>query len=226
MPAVYQAILGWSLALAATGIVVPQLVHVLRSKKDAGIALRTVVLATASLVAWMGFTLQQNDAPAFASSFGPFVVWAAVGLVVAARRAQLLYVIAALSTAVVAVIYLGRTYDAFQFFAVVGSLCWIVPQVIAAVRTADLSGVSILAYGLLFAENAGWILYALATSTFAYAIAPIVQGPLALIVASMAYRSRRRVQRSAGSEPAPALMVCRLDSPTDDVRPWSQPTAP
>lgn len=187
----YQQLLGWALAAVATGIIVPQLVRVIRTGSDDGVSVPTVGLAAGAVFAWMGFTWQHSDIPAFASSLGPFVVWFTTGYIVSKRRRCLPQFLGGLGVVVGTIAYLGMHYQAFAAIAVTGSLCWIVPQVRTAVRVRNLAGVSIAAYTLLFAESVGWFTYAVCTATPAYAIAPVVQGPLAVVVAVSAYRSRR-----------------------------------
>lgn len=183
--------LGWLLAVAATGIALPQLVRVIRTRRDDGVSLRTCVLAAASMFAWAGYTLGRLDIPALASSLGPLVVWLSCGWIVARRRAVLARFAVASSVAAVAVISAGLLLGAFHVLAVTGSLLWILPQLQVVRRHDDLTGVSVAAYVLLAAENAAWVAYAWGTATPAYALAPLVQGPLGAVIAFYAWRAHR-----------------------------------
>lgn len=184
-------ILGWALAIAATAIALPQLVHVLRTGRDEGVALRTCTLAAASTFAWVGYTVGLSDIPAIASSVGPMLAWLACGVLVAHRRRMLLRYGVELALLFTAVALAGTLLGVFHVLAVSGSLLWVLPQVLTTLRQKDLSGVSVAAYVLLAVENAGWVLYAWGTRTPAYAIAPLVQGPLAVFIAIYAFRAHR-----------------------------------
>lgn len=183
-------LLGWLLAASATAIVVPQLFRVLRTGLVEGVSLRACVLAILAMIAWSGFTLGRRDWPALASSLGPLCVWLACAALVARRRGALVPVVFAIAGGTLAVVLAGTYATGFELLAVAGSLLWVVPQAWTAFRDHDLSGVSVTTYLLLAAENFGWLLYAAYTSTIAYGVAPLVQLPLALIIATRA-RSRR-----------------------------------
>ena len=187
--------LGWLLAVAATGIVLPQLLRVVRTRRDDGVSLRTCVLAAVSMSAWAGYTAIRADVPAFASSTGPLVVWVSCGWIVARRRGLLSRFVVALVSIVALVMAAGVLFDLFHVLAVSGSLLWILPQLQVARRQGDLAGVSVAAYVLLTAENIGWVLYAWGTATPAYAFAPLVQGPLAATIAIYAWRGQHRSRR-------------------------------
>ncbi len=184
-------ILGWALAIAATAIALPQLVQVLRTGRDEGVSLRTCTLAAASTFAWFGYTVGLADIPAVASSVGPMLAWLLCGIVVAHRRRVLLRYGAEITLLITAVALAGTLLGAFRVLAVGGSLLWVLPQVLSTFRQKDLSGVSVPAYVLLAVENAGWVLYAWGTRTPAYALAPLVQGPLALLIAIYTLRTHR-----------------------------------
>lgn len=81
--------------------------------------------------------------------------------------------------------YLGVS----QYAAVLGSLTWVMPQTYKSIKTRDLTGVSATAYSLVALENIAWIFYAVGTRTVAYAIAPLVQAPLSVIIAYRAATS-------------------------------------
>ena len=182
-------VLGWLLAASATAIVLPQLLRVLRTGLVEGVSLRACVLAILAMVAWSGFTLGRRDWPALASSLGPLCVWLACAALVARRRGVVAPVVFATAAGTVAVVLAGTYATGFELLAVTGSLLWVVPQAWTAFRSQDLSGVSVTAYLLLATENLGWLRYAAHTSTIAYGVAPLVQLPLALIIA---FRSRSR----------------------------------
>jgi uncharacterized protein with PQ loop repeat len=111
----------------------------------------------------------------------------------------------------------GTLLGVFHVLAVSGSLLWVIPQVLTTLREKDLSGVSVPAYVLLAVENAGWVLYAWGTRTPAYALAPLVQGPLAVFIAIYAFRAHR----SATSAPidckrTPQVNASRIEADGQD----------
>jgi uncharacterized protein with PQ loop repeat len=67
--------------------------------------------------------------------------------------------------------------------AAVGSTLWALPQLKVALSKVPLTGVSALAYIFIAIENVGWIVYGLLTGHLIYLVAPLVQAPVALIIA-------------------------------------------
>lgn len=211
-------ILGWALAIAATAIALPQLVQVLRTGRDEGVSLRTCTLAAASTFAWFGYTVGLADIPAIASSVGPMLAWLSCGTIVARRRRVLLRYGAELIVLITVVALTGTLLGAFRVMAVSGSLLWVLPQVLTTFRQKDLSGVSVPAYALLAVENAGWVLYAWGTRTPAYALAPLVQGPLAMLIAIYTFRTHRSATASLTThDRTPQFNVCEEPESEDQV---------
>jgi len=215
MPETLVTLLGWTLAVAASLIVVPQLVHLLRTGTHHGVSLRSAVLAVGSCSAWLGYTFSVRDLPAFASSAGPLVVWLAVGSIVSHRRGLLRRYVTGVAAGATTVVLLGSFTGGFHVLAVSGSLVWIIPQALAARRLPDLSGVSVTAYGALFLENLAWVIYAWGTGHLAYAVPPIVQAPFIVVVVLAALRSRRG--GPIGGAPRPGSSVSSADHETVDA---------
>lgn len=181
-------LLGWVLAAAAVVIVVPQLRRLLTTDVHEGFSLRGSSLAVGSCLAWVTYTVSEGDLPALASSLLPMFIWIACGVIVSARRDTLPGFLAGTGLLGGCVLLGGLLTGWFHVFAVAGSLVWILPQARTALSGDRLDAVSAPTYVLLFVENLGWIAYALGTGRLAYMIAPIVQAPLAALVAVKAAR--------------------------------------
>lgn len=192
-------LLGWVLAVAATVTAAPQAVRVLRTRTVEGISPFTCVLGVATMTAWTWFTVSIADIPAVASSVGPLLCWSACvwGLHRYGAEGRILRLCGAAGALTGLLCFAGLAGTV----AVTGSLCWALPQAYTALRAKDLSGVSRTAYLLLTAENAGWILYAVATSTWQYAVAPLVQGPAVYYVSRRVGRYRRLVAEQQSTTP-------------------------
>ncbi len=176
--------------------VVPQVVRLFKSGDATGISVPTVALATATMLLWCIYTFSEADWPAFGSSLGPLCAWALIlGWLLLAGFSRLLgWSLAA------AVVFVGvfSAAGVSHIGAATGSLLWALPQAYQSVTAKDLRGVSALAYFAIAAENLGWIVYAAGTGRWAYAVAPFVQAPLAVLIASRAAAANRR---SADSPP-------------------------
>jgi uncharacterized protein with PQ loop repeat len=187
--------LGWVLALAATVTAAPQAWRILRHRTTTGVSTTTCALGVGTMSAWSWFTASIGDLPALGSSLGPLLCWSVCvyGLYRYGPGRRALALTAGVELVVLLVCFAGFASS----LAVAGSLSWALPQAIAAVRGADLSGVSATAYLLIAVENAAWVLYALLTGTWEYAVAPLVQGPTSLLIARRAIRSHRIVSSDA-----------------------------
>jgi hypothetical protein len=159
----------------------------------------TCALGTATMTAWCWYTLSIGDTPALASSLGPLVCWAlcVFGLYRHGGGRKAVLITGFALTITVAACASGFA----QYLAVAGSLGWALPQVRSALRGGDLSGVSGLAYSLIAAENVAWIIYAAGTGTWAYAVAPLVQGPAAILIAHRVLRAKHEQPDELSSSP-------------------------
>jgi uncharacterized protein with PQ loop repeat len=144
------------------------------------------------------------------------LAWLLCGIVVAHRRRVLLRYGAEITLLITAVALAGTLLGAFRVLAVGGSLLWVLPQVLSTFRQKDLSGVSVPAYVLLAVENAGWVLYAWGTRTPAYALAPLVQGPLAILIAIYTLRTHRAATSSLTDPVTPQTNALRRDPANED----------
>lgn len=187
------ALLGSSLAVAATVTAWPQTVRLARTRVTAGVDPRTVVLALITMQAWTGYTLRLGDWPAFASSVGPLLAWSAtLGLLVRYRQDQARRYAwyAAVAALVVTAWTCTPAWAALGYLAGLGSAAWALPQLKTALSHQPLHGVSIPAYLLIAAEDAGWLAYAILTKTPAYALGALVQGPACAWIAVRAAAHR------------------------------------
>jgi uncharacterized protein with PQ loop repeat len=186
----FVALVGWGLAVAATVTTAPQAWRIFRRRETAGVSVGTTTAGIATMTAWTAYTAELGDIPALASSVGPLAAWAATLAGVAWVRRQpwlVLYgFVAVVVTATCA------TFGFARQVAVTGSVLWALPQLRVVLRGDALHGVSAVAYTMIAVENVGWVFYAFGTSTWAYAIAPLVQGPVAAIIAWRTARSRRK----------------------------------
>ena len=181
---------GWILAVATVLTVLPIPLRLWRLRRADGVSHVGAATATVTMAAWCGYTLDRGDLPAFASSAGPLLAWSAasVALVVIRRdrRSRLLLIATVGAVALVALAPVAVQGT----LAVAGSVAWCLPQLRLALSATPLQGVSAVGYGLIALENAGWVLYAALTGTWAYAIAPVVQGPSSAFIALRALRHR------------------------------------
>jgi uncharacterized protein with PQ loop repeat len=189
----WLSLFGWGLAIASTVTVVPQAVRLYRTGDKTGISLPTVALATGTMALWCVYTFAESDWPAFGSSLGPLLAWGAILLRLA--RAGVTRQLLWSSAAALAFVTIGTAAGVAHLAAASGSLLWALPQAIESVRTKDLQGVSALSYAAIAAENGGWVVYAAGTGRWAYAVAPLAQAPLAVLIAWRAARSHRRDDR-------------------------------
>lgn len=181
--------LGWVLAVAATVTAAPQAWRILRHRRTSGVSLTTCSLGVGTMTAWCWFTASIGDLPALGSSLGPLICWS--GCVYGLYRTGTGRRALGVTALVVVAVLLACAGGLAPTVAVAGSLSWALPQVLSVLRGGDLSGVSTLAYLFISVENAGWVAYAVGTSTWEYAIAPLVQGPAALIIALRALHDTR-----------------------------------
>jgi uncharacterized protein with PQ loop repeat len=183
--------IGWLLALGATVTTAPQAIRVIRHREVAGVSVATTIAGIATMTAWTLYTVELRDIPAVASSLGPLVAWSTTLVAVAAINRQprliLLGLVVAMITAALSVGGLAK------MIAVTGSLLWTLPQLRVVLQGKDLRGVSAVAYTLIAVENAGWVIYAAGTGTWAYAIAPLVQSPAAAVIAWRTARSHATI---------------------------------
>lgn len=199
-------LMGWTLAVLSCAAMVPQLRR-LRRGVDSGISVTAVAAASLTMWSWCVYTTAERDWPALASSVGPLSVWLLLGATLTARRHDLpsfLHVLAVFAGG--SVIAVSGAHGA-MYAAAVGSMLWIVPQAVSVLRSGPLDGVSIGAYLLVLAENAGWVLYAWATGRWAYAAAPLIQVPLSVLIVLRTRadrRSRSRPRTNGDGGPAPA----------------------
>ena len=190
--------LGWILAIGATVTTAPQAIRIFRTRETAGVSVTAAAAGVATMTAWSYFTAGIGDIPALASSLAPLLTWAFTLVGVAWIRRAPLILLYGLIAAGAAFFVCSAGFA--QQLAVTGSIFWTLPQLRVALRDTNLSGVSVLAYGLVAAENVGWILYASGTGTWAYAIAPLVQGPAAAVIAYRTSRSREYDKCFASSQ--------------------------
>jgi uncharacterized protein with PQ loop repeat len=181
--------LGWILALGATVTTAPQTIRIFRTRETAGVSVTAAAAGVATMTAWSYFTADIGDIPALASSLAPLLTWVGTLVGVALVRRTPIVVLYGVIAAGISFFVCSAGFA--QQLAVAGSIFWTLPQLRVALRDTNLSGVSVLAYGLVAAENVGWVLYAAGTGTWAYAIAPLVQGPAAAVIAYRTARSRQ-----------------------------------
>lgn len=191
------AALGWFLAVIATVTSAPQLIHLLKGNK-VGIEPLTPMLASATMAAWVIFTLGIHDVPAFASSVGPLLIWGSILVLLVFHKTPRYMSSMTLALFLVATLLVLRVFHVlplatFGVVAAFGSTVWAIPQLIKVclARGADISGVSFHAYLFLALENAGWILYAIGTGVLQYALAPMLQLPACLGIAIYVRRANR-----------------------------------
>lgn len=195
---------GSILAVAATVTSWPQTIRILRTKITTGVSSPTASMATITMFAWGAYTFRLQDWPAFASSVGPFASWLFTLILLAVHhdpyaRRHLLYNVVAWSALIA--ITCTPWWEIVGWGAGVGSALWTLPQLRIALSRQPLHGVSIPAYALLTAENAGWIVYAILTQTATYALGPVIQGPTCALIAWRAWHQRRHLHRVPTSTP-------------------------
>jgi uncharacterized protein with PQ loop repeat len=191
-------VFGWALAIASSVAVWPQAIRALRTRDVTGLSLLAAMAGACTVLAWCAYTLAIGDLPAFGSSVGPLAAWLVVLAVMCsvgirgARRC--VAAIVALALAVVMLLaLLGRDVVGWiGVLASIGSIGWALPQLWTALRRSDLSGVSVLAFGLIALESLGWLAYAALTQTPAYVPGSAVQLVAAAVIALQAARAHRR----------------------------------
>jgi uncharacterized protein with PQ loop repeat len=208
------SLIGWTLAVAATVTTAPQAWRIIRYRETAGVSVATTTAGITTMTAWTIYTAELRDIPALASSIGPLVAWTItlVGLSWIRRQPQLVfYGVAAVSLTVAM-----SSFGLARSIAVTGSVLWALPQLRIVLRGGDIRGVSALAYALIAVENAGWVFYAAGTGTWAYAIAPLVQGPAAAVIAWRTTRSQSRLSHPASlTIHEPILDIARASLATE-----------
>ena len=90
--------------------------------------------------------------------------------------------------------------------ATVGSVSWIIPQGVHALRSRNLVAVSLWAYLLILVENVGWIVYGVGVGRYAYAVAPLVQIPVSALIVTHACRSRMGTSRDVAQQTSAAQL--------------------
>lgn len=187
------AIIGWVLAIASTVTVLPQSIKLFRSRNSEGVSTVTVALAAATMAVWSTYTFKLRDWPALGSSLGPLVAWGCSLVLLAKinrswRVLLLVFGVCGVLLPILSVQLLG-------IFAAAGSTLWAIPQLKVALSKVSLTGVSSLAYIFIAIENIGWIVYGLLTGHLMYVVAPLVQAPVALIIAIKAGIGKKEISR-------------------------------
>ena len=186
------AVIGWALAIASTLTVLPQSIKLFRSRDSEGVSTVTVALAAVTMAVWSTYTFQLRDWPALGSSLGPLLAWgSSLVLLSIINKSWRIMIVAVLVSALV-LPFLSLTF--LGILAAIGSTLWALPQLKVALSKVPLTGVSSLAYIFIAIENVGWIVYGLLTGHLMYLVAPLVQAPVALIIAIKA-REEERVAR-------------------------------
>ena len=139
------------------------------------------------MLAWSFYTLNLRDWPALGSSLGPLLCWFATLVLLSTKYKEPKGKQLLLSLPLITLIIFSLPTPLQGSLAVTGSLLWGLPQLKKAFTHSDLTGISILSYTFILLENLCWIIYALLTGHLAYAYAPLVQGPIAIIIALRAY---------------------------------------
>lgn len=175
------SILGWALALASTLTVMPQTIKLLRSRNSEGVSTVTVALAATTMGVWSTYTYQLRDWPALGSSLGPLLAWGTSLILLSIINKSwkimiLTVVVSLLLLPILPLVVLG-------ICAAFGSSLWALPQLKVALSKVPLTGVSSLAYLFIAIENLGWIAYGILTGHLMYIVAPIIQAPVALLIA-------------------------------------------
>ena len=183
------ALIGWALAVASTATVLPQSIKLLRSRNSEGVSTVTVALAAVTMAVWSTYTFQLRDWPALGSSLGPLLAWGSslVLLSIINKSWRIMVVAVGISASVLP--FLSLTL--LGILAAVGSTLWALPQLKVALAKVPLTGVSALAYIFIAIENVGWIVYGLLTGHLIYLVAPLVQAPVALIIAIKAWKDKQ-----------------------------------
>ena len=175
------ALIGWALAIASTLTVLPQSIKLFRSRNSEGVSTVTVALAMVTMTIWSTYTFQLRDWPALGSSLGPLFAWGSSLILLSIINKSWRVILGAVGVCVLMlpILPLGL----LGILAAVGSTLWALPQLKVALSKVPLTGVSALAYIFIAIENVGWIVYGLLTGHLIYLVAPVVQAPVALIIA-------------------------------------------
>ena len=166
MPAdLVPTLMGLCAVLLAVALSVPQLVKIARTRAVAGVSVAATANSTISFGAWTVYALAVDDAWLLASSAiglpGQLVTtWLAWRN--GAERAQLWLPVAWVATLVVATLA-DALLDCGLVPTVVGAsvLWYVVPALIQAWRSADVSGIAAGSWWVLVAEGAIFLAYGL-----------------------------------------------------------------
>ena len=184
-------ILGWSLAIASTLTILPTPIKLYRKNSSAGLSLLTCFMATVAMLAWCFYTFSLRDYPALASSFGPLICWFTAICILALKYRQSKAVIYLVALIPITALLLLLPKNLQGVVAVTGSLLWAIPQLKKAITLNDLAGVSVLSYLFVALENLAWVIYAVLTTHYAYAYAPLLQGPVAVVIVLKALKNKK-----------------------------------
>lgn len=200
----YVALLGYLVAALSAVSVLPQLLRLLRTRSTVGLSLPTAVLATVTMWAWCCYTVRVRDIPALVSSVIPLLVWSSITTFTtlalpSLRKAQI-------AMALLGLLALPLHPALSAPIAVCGSLVWIVPQGIHALRSSRLHAVSQAAYTLVLVENVLWIAYGVLVGHLAYAAAPLVQIPMSIMIV-LRSRSATKLADGPTAPDAPLSVV-------------------
>lgn len=188
----FTALLGWSLAIASALTILPTPIKLIRKNSSSGVSSLTSIVAIVAMLSWSFYTLNLKDYPALASSLGPLLCWSATLYLLAFKYQQKNAKIYLLATTPLLII-IGLLPTKLQgSLAVIGSLLWALPQLKKAFTSSSLKGISVLSYLFVALENLAWVGYALLTKHYAYAFAPLLQGPVALLIALKANLDKSR----------------------------------
>jgi uncharacterized protein with PQ loop repeat len=184
------AVLGYTIALAASVPEVLQLVRTLRLRHTAGLSALTQASFLMSWTSWAIYGIRLGDGPVIVSSVvaasvaGTMVVLLArLGSLPPLRRLALPAVCyaAAVTLAVIEPRLGGAALAVVE-------LTFFMPQLVTTFRAADLSGLSPVAVGWELTTSAGWVVYTVAAGI---PEAGVFSGAYALLLAVVSWRLLR-----------------------------------
>ena len=208
MNGVWTAVLGWGLAGAGAAAAVPQIVHLVRTRRVEGLSPTTELMWVPSWALWLWYVIDMG--------IGPRMLSEGLGLVMSLGIVSLLLTglaraggarsavrtaapLLALSVVTVLVSRWVWGLDGMAIALTAVDMCALVPMVRTTLTAPSLAGVSVWAWVFKLATYVGWITFAVAISEplsagWMYLMAPIAVFMLTRLAMDrgLAARVRRR----------------------------------
>jgi uncharacterized protein with PQ loop repeat len=175
--------------------IIPQAIHVKKTKSIDGLSIGTIKMALVTQGLWLTYTSKIMDLYPFLASLIPFMIWLYIGYFYIKVSKEnfiknILYLI--IFSIALIIFFTILSSNIIGYMASIFSASYAIPQLIKSFKSKKLDGVSHQAYLLIAFENGLWIYYGILLSNIIYIIPTFIQGSATLIIGVRTYIYERR----------------------------------